>query len=107
MRDTVRPAVALAVFLRDQGCVAPRLGGTYHDCWGVNGLEHVKAEPRMARRAPSCLCGLVTLCEGHREPGMKAGYVWCTANRQACRDYLAAFGYGPHTSDHMERLAAA
>ena len=92
MRDKVTPTVALEVFTRDDGCVAPRLpgNGTFMDCQGTLGLEHVKDEPRMGRRAPSDAAHLVTLCEGHREPGMKAGYVWCTdrQNRQAMREYL-------------------
>lgn len=99
--------LALAVLARDSGCVAPYLGGSHMDCWGRNRIEHVKAQPRMGRRAEDCLCRLVTLCQGHTEDGARAGYVWATANREACRDYLATFGYGPHTSDHMERLAAA
>lgn len=108
MRDRVSPELALAVFARDQGCLAPRLGGSFMDCAGRNGLEHVKAEPRAARRAPSCLCGLVTLCDGHREPGMKAGRVWCTdkRNREECRAYLRDFGYGPHVAGHLAALSA-
>ena len=99
--------LALAVFTRDQGCVAPRLGGSYLDCWGRNRIEHVKAEPRMSKRAEPCLCRLVTLCEGHTEPGMRAGYVWCTdkANREACRTYLAQFGYTAHVEGHTEAVA--
>ncbi len=89
-RDTVSNEVALFVLQRDQGCVAPRLGGSTMDCWGRNRLEHVKDEPRMGRRAPSDPEHLVTLCEGHTEPGMKAGRVWCTdrKNREAMRRYL-------------------
>jgi hypothetical protein len=93
MRDRVTPEVALAVLRRDNGCVAPRLGGTFMDCWGRNRLEHVQeGGGRMGRRAPSDAGHLVTLCEGHCEPGMKAGYVWATdkANRQAMREYLAS-----------------
>ena len=90
-RDPVTPAVALAVFTRDGGCIAPRLGGSFLDCWGRNRIEHVKAAPRMGRRAESIPERLVTLCEGHTEPGMRAGYVWATTkeNREACREYLA------------------
>ena len=89
-RDRVSPTLALAVFTRDQGCVAPRLGGSHMDCWGRNRIEHVKAEPRMGVRAEARLDRLVTLCEGHTEPGTKAGYCWATdkANRQAMREYL-------------------
>jgi hypothetical protein len=90
-RDPVTPELREAVFLRDQGCLAPRLGGTAHDCFGRLRIEHVKAEPRMGVRAESVLSRLATLCEGHTEPGMRAGYVWCTAreNRAALRAYLA------------------
>ena len=44
----------------------------------------------MGRRAENTLQNLLTLCEGHTEPGARAGYVWCTdrVNREACRDYL-------------------
>jgi hypothetical protein len=106
MRDAVTPPVALFVFDRDQGCAAPRLGGSFLDCAGRNGLEHVKHEPRMSKRAPSCPCSLLTLCDAHREPGMKAGYVWCTDadNRERCRDHLAAFGYGPHHGGHAAEI---
>lgn len=84
-KDAVKPEEALRIFTLDNGCVAPRLGGSYHDCWGRNRIEHVKREPRMGKRGDL----LVTLCEGHTEPGMKAGYIWCTdaANRRRCREY--------------------
>ncbi len=84
-RDPVTPERALEVFALDGGCMAPRLGGSFLDCWGRNRIEHVKLEPRMGRRGEL----LVTLCSGHTEDGMKGGYVWCTAaeNRQAMRDY--------------------
>lgn len=87
-RDPVTPAIALAVFARDQGCVAPRLGGSAMDCWGRNRIEHVKEEPRMDRRGSL----LVTLCQGHTEDGMRAGYVWATdaENRRRMRDYVAS-----------------
>ena len=93
MSDKVTPAMALEVFARDQGCVAPRLGGSTMDCWGRNRIEHVQdGYGRMGRRAPSDVGHLVTLCEGHTETGMRAGYVWATdrVNRQAMRDYLSA-----------------
>ena len=91
MRDRVSPELALAVFTRDGGCLAPRLGGSAMDCWGRNRVEHVKAAPRMSKRAEPQLDRLLTLCEGHTEPGMRAGYVWATdkRNRAACRAYLA------------------
>lgn len=88
--DAVSSELALAVFARDEGCIAPRLGGSFMDCWGRNRIEHVKAEPRMGKRAEPQLDRLVTLCEGHTEPGMRAGFVWCTQrqNRNAMRFYL-------------------
>jgi hypothetical protein len=86
----VSPSLALSVFKRDGGCVAPRLGGTAMDCWGRLRIEHVKAAARMGVRAENVPERLVTLCEGHTEPGMRAGYVWCTdkRNRAAMRHYL-------------------
>lgn len=84
--DAVPEAVALAVFARDRGCLAPRLGGSIMDCWGRLRIEHVKREARMGRRGDL----LGTLCEGHTEPGMRAGYVWCTdaENRRRMRELL-------------------
>jgi len=90
-RDPVTSDMALAVFARDNGCMAPRLGGSYFDCFGRDRIEHVKSEPRMGRRAPSDMAHLIVLCQGHTEDGMRGGKVWATdkANRQAMRDYLA------------------
>lgn len=107
MRDPVLPDVALFVLARDGGCVAPRLGGSFMECMGRNRLEHVHEDYGQAgRRAPSCPCSLLTLCEGHTEPGMKAGYVWCTdkTNRAECRAYLHDFGYGPHVEGHARLI---
>ena len=91
-RDHVSPEDAIAIFERDGGCLAPRLGGSAVDCWGRNRIEHVKVRSRMGKRGEL----LGTLCEGHTEPGMKAGYVWCTdrVNREAMRDYLLALERG-------------
>ena len=92
MKDRVSPELAAAVFLRDQGCMAPRLGGSAHDCWGRNRIEHVKAEPRMGKRAEPRMDRLLVLCSGHTEDGTRAGYCWATdkRNRAAMRDYLRA-----------------
>jgi hypothetical protein len=97
-RDAVPATVALTVFARDKGCLAPRLGGSAADCWGKLRLEHVKREARMGRRGDL----LGTLCEGHTEPGMKAGYVWCTdaRNRQAMREHLLSLEDG---CTHVDR----
>jgi hypothetical protein len=85
-KDVVSATVAVGVFARDGGCLAPRLGGSMMDCWGRLRIEHVKREPRMGKRGEL----LGTLCEGHTEPGMRAGYVWCTdkVNRERMRRYL-------------------
>ena len=85
-RDPVTPGIALAIFTRDDGCLAPRLGGTSHDCWGRLRIEHVKREPRMGRRGDL----LGTLCQGHTEDGTGAGYCWATdaRNREAMRNHL-------------------
>jgi hypothetical protein len=87
--EKVSPEEAIEVFRRDGGCLAPRLGGSAMDCWGRNRIEHVKRETRMGKRGTL----LGTLCEGHTESGMRAGYVWCTdaVNRRAMREYLAQF----------------
>lgn len=89
-RDCVTAEVREEVLRRDGGCVAPRLGGTRHDCWGRNTLAHVKDEPRMGRRAPSDPAHLATVCQGHAEDGTRAGYCWVTDRRNiaAMRDYL-------------------
>lgn len=96
--DAVPEAVALAVFARDRGCLAPRLGGSIMDCWGRLRIEHVKRETRMGKRGDL----LGTLCEGHTEPGMRAGYVWCTdaENRRRMRDLLLSIEAGECT--HVE-----
>ncbi len=106
MRDRVSPEVALFVFDRDKACQAPYMGASRFDCFSPDGLEHVKAEPRMARRPPSCPCSLIVLCAGHREPGMRAGRVWATTreNREACREYLASFHYWPHHQGHAAEI---
>jgi hypothetical protein len=96
--DRVSEADAQAVFARDGGCLAPRLGGSSMDCWGRNRIEHVKREQRMGVRGDL----LGTLCEGHTEPGMRAGYVWCTnaENREAMRRHLLLIEEGGCT--HVE-----
>lgn len=85
-RDPVTEEMAIAIFTRDGGCLAPRLGGSSMDCWGRNRIEHVKREPRMGRRGDL----LGTLCQGHTEDGTRAGYCWATdaRNRDAMRRYL-------------------
>ena len=90
--DKVTPEMAQAVFKRDGGCLAPRLGGSSMDCWGRNRIEHVKRQARIGRRGDL----LGTLCEGHTEPGMKAGYIWCTdaENRRRMREHLESLEDG-------------
>jgi hypothetical protein len=85
-RDPVTPEMAAETFARDGGCIAPRLGAE-SPCWGRLTIEHVKRELRMGKRGDL----LVSLCEGHTEPGMKAGFQWNTNadNRAKVRDYLA------------------
>ena len=75
------PAERQYVLTRDNGCVAPRLGASL-TCHGRITLAHVKDAPRMGVRAESGAGigrrHLVSICEGHAEPGMKAGYIWVT-----------------------------
>jgi len=84
--DPVTRELAIAVLQRDQGCVAPRLGGSSMDCRGRDTLDHVKDEPRMGVRAPSDMAHLVTLCEGHH---LWTG--WATSHRPELRAYLQGF----------------
>ena len=70
-----------------EGIVCPAViidPNEFGKCWGRWRCEHVKSEPRMGRRGDM----LMALCAGHTEDGMKAGVVWCTANREGCREYL-------------------
>ena len=64
------------------------------DCWGRNRIEHVKREARMGKRGDL----LGTICEGHSDPGTRAGYCWVTdaRNRRAMREYLLALEENPH-----------
>ena len=91
-RDPVSPELRIAVFARDRGCLAPQLSGAIEAqaCFGRLRVEHVKVEPRLGRRAEPQMNRLATLCAGHTEDGMKAGYVWATAkeNRELLRRYL-------------------
>lgn len=84
-RDRVSPELRIAVLERDQGCVAPRLGGSVMDCGGRDTLDHVKDQPRMGKRAPSDMAHLVTLCEQHH---LWTG--WATSHRPELREYLRA-----------------
>ena len=88
--DRVSPELAQAVLKRDGGCVAQRLGGSRHDCWGRDTIAHVKKEARIAKRAEPQLNRLVTVCQGHMEDGMRGGYVWVTDQKNIIkmRDYL-------------------
>lgn len=92
--DGVTEPQAIAIFERDGGCLAPRLGGSGMDCWGRLRIEHVKVNLRMGRRGTL----LGTICEGHSEPGTRAGYCWVTdaRNRRAMRQYLLAIPANPH-----------
>lgn len=109
-RQRVPPEMAEAVIERDRRemdrvgalfgrralaglvCIAPILEpGAWVDCRGRTTIEHVKKDLRMGVRAENRMDRLVSLCLGHTEPGMKAGYIWNTnsRNRRLVRDYLA------------------
>ncbi len=94
-KDPVTPELALYVIQRDQGCVAPRLGGSFMDCGGRTTLDHVKDQPRMGVRAPSDARHLVTLCEAHH---LWTG--WATSHRPELREYLASVEDG--TCQHVD-----
>ena len=84
--DRVSPETAIAVFERDGGCMAPRLGGSFLDCDGRLTLDHVRDQPMMGKRAPSDPAHLVTLCERHH---LWNG--WATSHRPEIREYLRSF----------------
>lgn len=83
-RDPVTPEVREAVFARDRGCIAPRLGAT-DPCSGAWTLDHVKDQPRMGVRAPSDAAHLVVVCAHHH---LWTG--WATSHRPELREYLRA-----------------
>jgi hypothetical protein len=91
--DPVTGDVTLEVLGRDGGCVAVLLGELPSSCSGRLTLDHVyrHAGGTKGVRAPSRAATLVTLCEGHTEPGMRSGSQWNTANRQLLRRYLEGF----------------
>lgn len=91
----VTPAVALAVFARDQRCFLAKIEPDHRcrDVWGRPHastdlarltLEHVKDGPRMAKRAPSDPAHLVALC------GYANVAVPSRSQREAMRAYLKA-----------------
>jgi hypothetical protein len=86
------PELAEYVMKADGGCVAPKVDPSQiGKCWGRLSIEHVKDQLRMSKRAEDDRFHLVTLCLGHTEPGMKAGYQWNTnaANRAKIREWIA------------------
>ena len=92
-----RDELALVTWARKRGwsahgrviCVAPIIDPEELErCRGRMTLDHIKDEPRLAKRAPSDPAHLVSLCEGHTENGAKAGRQWNTAHRPELRDYL-------------------
>ncbi len=88
-RDPVTPEVALAVFNRDQGCMAVWMGAWLIDCRGPLELDHVQDEAGTGkRRAKSDPAHLVVLCAFHHR-GTKAGANWATSHRPELRAYLA------------------
>jgi hypothetical protein len=70
-------------------CIAPIVDPAERGrCWGRTTIDHVKPQPRLARRAQSVLTEMVSVCQGHMEDGRMAGHQWNTANRDKERAYL-------------------
>lgn len=86
-RDPVTPTMALRVFARDRGCLAPQLSGDIEavSCGGRLTLDHVRDQPMMGKRAPSDERHLATVCEAHH---IWTG--WATSHRPELRAYLEA-----------------
>lgn len=62
--------------------------GLFGSCWGRWQLDHVKDRARLGLRAKSDLAHLMSICDGHCEPGMRAGLVWNLGHRIEQREYL-------------------
>ncbi len=76
-------------------CIAPLVDiVNIRKCWGRTTLDHVKPEPRLGVKAEDIPEQIVSVCQGHMEDGMKAGYQWNTASRAEEREYLRRI-YGP------------
>jgi hypothetical protein len=92
--DKVSPELAAYIFARDKMCIAFRVEGPSHVCRTRFGdphppldvklltIDHVKTEARMGKRAEPTKRNLVAACGWANNEG------WCSANRQAERDYL-------------------
>jgi hypothetical protein len=80
--DKVSPETYAYVMKRDGECVARKLDPE-HRCEGIDGLDHVKDQARMGKRAPSDRWHLVRLCWGANVNG------WASAHRAAERTYLS------------------
>lgn len=87
-KSPVRQELVDELFLRDGTCVAPRIDPDCGPCWGRSTVEHVLEESRMGVRALSVIGRCVLACEGHTEPGMKAGRVWNLSHKEELRAYL-------------------
>lgn len=98
-------AMRMAVFVRDMGCVAPRIdpqAGPCRDRWGyihrgppLGGMEldYVRRESFAPHHVSER--DHVTLCPGHhRGTGAQGGATWATSHREDLRAYLDRF-YGP------------
>lgn len=93
-------AVRMVVFLRDGGCVAPRLdpgAGPCADQWGdplpgdrhLIGLEMDYVRRGATGKRHELARDHVALCAGHhRGTGPQGGAVWATAHRALLRGYL-------------------
>jgi hypothetical protein len=80
-------AVRAVVFARDMGCMTSRLDpDELSPCRGMPTLNHVKAQPMMARKAPDDEAHLVVVCYHHHLGG------WATSKRAIARQraYLAS-----------------
>lgn len=80
------------------GCIAVAVSpSTSGPCSGKLTLDHIHGQNEMGvgkPRAKSDPQHLVSLCQGHTEAGMRAGFQWNTANRPILRWYLKTL-YGP------------
>ena len=69
------PDVRAAAYVRDRGCIGPRVGMP-DVCLGSVELDHVRASGAVQRKSRSTLDNAATLCARHHDQKGRDGRVW-------------------------------
>lgn len=69
------PEVRAEVYLRDDGCVGPRIGMP-GPCSGSISIDHVRASGAMGMKSRSTADNGAVLCFVHHELKTRAGRIW-------------------------------